>query len=296
MNRQRDWYTPFSWAMLALSFAISIGLGLATGNFSPMFVFFGALPLVLVHGARRYGWRGMTAFVLITMVLSTFWESLSVHTGFPFGNYHYIPQPQILGVTAFIPVAYVSLGYICWRAAAALLGGADERMRDWGTVFMQSAVAAVAMTVYDLATDAAASTVGGAWIWEQGGEAFGVPVSNFIGWWFCTFTFYLAFSLYLRATDAPVQAEAHERISLFQFVLLYLNLGLGVVLQYVLQPGGSATVTDQAGTVWNVADLQGSALLWVVFGMLVLAGLAGTRLFGIGWDTSVPPTEQPQAR
>lgn len=41
-----------------------------------------------LHGSRRYGLKGMIVFFVITWVVSNSLESLSIATGFPFGEYY----------------------------------------------------------------------------------------------------------------------------------------------------------------------------------------------------------------
>jgi uncharacterized membrane protein len=276
-----DWYVPFSWIMVGLSFLLSLIVCPLLGIAGPAMIFFSAVPLVLVHGYRRYGFKKNTIFIGLIVVLSTLWETLSIHTGFPFGHYHYTIQPQFLGgVPVVIPIAYIALSYICWHVANAILSEIDIRMNKAGTAFVMAILASVIMGVYDLATDSLASTVNNAWIWEQGGAFFGVPVSNYLGWMFCTFTFYILFSLLLTRKRAHERVVDSDRMSLLQFVLIYANLGLTVLIADFTRGGfGTGTVIDQAGTVWNRSAVGGSLSLIVIFGMFVLVFLALINLF-----------------
>ena len=81
------------WVICAAFALYTLGSGCVPGRVPPMvdgiavtaFVFMFAL----VHGAARYGWRGIFAFVVICLVVSNALENLSIVTGFPFGNYTY---------------------------------------------------------------------------------------------------------------------------------------------------------------------------------------------------------------
>ena len=268
--------------MVALSFLLSFIVNPVIFNGTKgSLIFLLALPLVLVHGIRRYGWKGMAFFVVVTYIISTFWESLSVHTGFPFGNYHYTTQHQILGVGTIIAPAYISLGYLSWQVANSILQEIDTRMNTKSSAILVSALAAIVMTVFDLSTDIGASTIAHSWIWEEGGAFFGVPFSNFTGWWFCTFTFYLVFSFYLKKNSSLIKQES-SKTPLFQLILIYINLGMTVVIGNILKLTGTGTVADATGTVWNVTDIGESSLLWAVFGMFVLAFIAIVNLYRIG--------------
>lgn len=278
-----NWFIPFSWIMVALSFVTSLIINPLLGVAGPPIVFFSAIPLVLVHGYRRYGLKNMTIFLVVTFVFSTLWETMSIHTGFPFGHYHYTMKPQFPGgVPILIPVAYISLSYICWHVANAILGEMDTKLNKISAAFVLATLASVVMTVYDLATDSMASTLNQSWIWERGGALFGVPVSNYLGWWFCTFTFYLTFSLILLRKKSQEEFVKSNRLSVLQFILIYGNLGITVFVAKLIGYFGPGVVIDQAGTSWNRGDLGGAMLLFVVFGMFVLVFLALINLFRIG--------------
>src|SRR5262245_56523184 len=48
-----------------------------------------AAAFALAHGARFYGWRGILAFVTITLLVGNVFENVGVSTGFPFGHYYF---------------------------------------------------------------------------------------------------------------------------------------------------------------------------------------------------------------
>lgn len=55
------------------------------------------------------------------------------------------------------------------------------------------------MTAWDLVIDPILSGPAvRAWVWEEGGPYFGIPVQNYIGWMLTTFTVYLLYRLYER--------------------------------------------------------------------------------------------------
>ena len=43
----------------------------------------------LIHGAARYGWRGIAVFFALCLGIGGFFEVLGVHTRFPFGPYYF---------------------------------------------------------------------------------------------------------------------------------------------------------------------------------------------------------------
>jgi putative membrane protein len=179
---------------------------------------------VLWHGSRRYAWRAIWVFVVAGLVISNILENLSIQTGFPFGHYHYTGDGKIFQVPWFIGPAYLATGYLAWIAATALL--ADVRRNSgWLTTIGTPIVGALAMTAWDLAMDPTMSTIKEAWIWENSGGFFGVPLVNFLGWTFTVYLFMQIFALYLRERGPAAQPE-HTTASDLQAVLLYAATSL----------------------------------------------------------------------
>src|ERR1700737_5506977 len=97
---------------------------------NPVFPLHIPLPLVLlipivfglVHGALRYKWSGILAFIVICLVVSNLLENISILTGFPFGHYHYTAGPKLLLVPLFIGPSYFATAYLAWMVATVLLG------------------------------------------------------------------------------------------------------------------------------------------------------------------------------
>ncbi|MGW3341712.1 carotenoid biosynthesis protein [Nonomuraea rubra] len=157
-----------------------------------MFVLLLSIPLAFIYGVRRYGAKALLLFFAVTFVVSNFFEKLSISTGFPCGHHHYTGSPKLIDVPIFIHPVYFGLGYLCRQVANVLLDEADTRL-SWraGTgrrvnVVALPMTAAAIMTMFDLGSDSIASTVNHLWIWERGGGVFGVPCTNYLGWWLVT--------------------------------------------------------------------------------------------------------------
>jgi putative membrane protein len=276
--------TAIQWTLVAAGLAITLLMplaGLGSG---------GAICLVLTvifaafHGIRRYGWRKFLTFFAVTYVVSTAYESLSIMTGFPFGHYYYTTGPQLFNVPIVVGVIYFGLAYISWLTASTLLDRADERL-DWrkrigrvNTVALPALAAAV-MTMFDVATDSQASTVAHTWIWQDGGGVFGVPYTNYLGWWLVTYTFFQIFALLLsRAqTRAANPCIAVTPGSLLQPVLLYAATGLSTILTFfTTTPGGTAI--DATGVTWSITALHETAMTISIFTAMTVAALAIAKI------------------
>jgi hypothetical protein len=106
---------------------------------------------------------------------------------------------------------------------------------------------------------------------------FGVPVSNFLGWYLGVYIFYQLFVLYLRRRSAilnPLPLRQWQMAVLFYSVCAAGNL----LLLLGAPPGGLAVVSDPSGARWNVRDIVGASALVSIFTMGAFALLAWVRL------------------
>ncbi|MDX6239368.1 MAG: hypothetical protein QOG10_4183 [Kribbellaceae bacterium] len=255
----------------------AISLGLIITSFIPgtrTLLILLQVAFALLHGARRYGWRAIGVFIAAGLVISNILENLSIQTGFPFGHYHYTGGGKIFQVPWFIGPAYLATGYLAWVVATVLLGDV-RRNSPWLTTIGTPVVAAFAMTAWDLSLDPSASTIHQAWIWQDGGGFFGVPLGNFLGWTFTVYLFVQVFALYLRSRG-PLPTAEPDRASDLQGVLLY---GLTTVSFFVtFFTGERKDVTDAVGNTWRTGDIYEASALVTVYGMFFFAVLALLRI------------------
>jgi putative membrane protein len=270
----RSHKTTTLWAVTAVVF-----LGLLVSAFVPGV----RLPLIvaqvgfaLLHGAQRYSWRAIGVFVAAGLVISNILENFSIQTGFPFGHYHYTGGSKIFQVPWFIGPAYLATGYLAWVVATVLLGDV-RRNSPWLTTIGTPIIGAFAMTAWDLALDPATSTINHAWIWENGGAFFGVPLVNFLGWTFTVYLFMQVFALYLRSRG-PLPAAQPDRTTAsdLQGVLLYAATAISFFPQFFT--GERTTVTDAVGATWRTGDIYETSVLLTVYGMFFIALLALLRI------------------
>jgi len=147
-----------------------------------------AAAFALVDGTRRYGLRGMLVFCGICVVVGNTIENLSVVTGFPFGHYYFadLMGPKLFHVPVLLGLAYIGMAYVSWRLGCLIVGSA------WREAMVATPLAAsCVMVAWDLAQDPVWSTALHGWVWRDGGPWFGVPVSNYLGWYGTVFTIYL---------------------------------------------------------------------------------------------------------
>src|SRR3982074_742811 len=199
MRNTKRWITIL-WVLVVL---LTVAR-LATTAFSPSLT----IPVVtatavfaLIHGALRSRWNGILAFLIICLVVSNILENTSILTGFPFGHYHYTSGPKLFLVPLFIGPSYFATAYLAWMVAIVLIGEI-RREGSWFTTVAVPVVASAVMVMWDLTFDPTASTIKHFWIWEQGGGYFGVPLTNYVGWFFTVYLFLQLFALFLRIRSA----------------------------------------------------------------------------------------------
>src|SRR5438128_12594646 len=64
--------------------AYAVGSRIIPGLITPLL-----FPFALIHGGRRYGWKTIGVFIVVTAIVSNILENSSILIGFPFGHYHY---------------------------------------------------------------------------------------------------------------------------------------------------------------------------------------------------------------
>lgn len=146
---------------------------------APAFLFVAALLTFYLTSPR---WRWQLPVVGIIGMAAEFTGS---KWGYPFGAYSYtgVLYPAVLGVPIAIGCAWLILfAYVqqvpgrfripaCWRAITC----------------------AVWMTTLDLLIDPLAAGPLGYWVWSDGGWYYGIPATNFAGWFIVSLLLFLIF-------------------------------------------------------------------------------------------------------
>jgi putative membrane protein len=231
----------------------------------------------LAHGSAVYGRKGIWMFVAFCLGFGTLAESASLRTGFPFGRYYFtdVMGPKFFQLPLLLALAYLGIGYVAWTVALLILGDTGKPIRG-ARLLALPLLATVIIAAWDLSMDPDWSTLDHAWIWRDGGGYFGVPVSNFFGWFFTAFFYYQAFALYCGANSIVTPPSKQHRFWL-PAILLYAACALGNLLILRL-PMAPPVVTDPAGKQWVTADVLGACALVSLLVMLPFALLAWLRL------------------
>jgi uncharacterized membrane protein len=275
MRNTKRWITIL-WVLVVL---LTVAR-LATTAFSPSLtipVVMATAVFALIHGALRYRWSGIVAFLIICLVVSNILENTSILTGFPFGHYHYTSGPKLFLVPFFIGPSYFATAYLAWMLAIVLIGDV-RREGTWFTTIAVPVIASAVMVMWDLTFDPTASTIKHFWIWEQGGGYFGVPFTNYVGWFFTVYVFLQLFALFLRFRSAADPESLPLPASYYaQAVISYGVVGVTAVISYIVF-SGNTLVTDAAGVAWQTRSITEAEATVSIFTMIFVSILSGVKL------------------
>ena len=274
MRNTKSW-TSILWVLVVL-LAVA---RLATTAFSPSLtipVVMAAAVFALIHGAVRYRWSGVLAFLVVCLVVSNILENTRILTDFPFGHYHYTSGPMLFLVPWFIGPSYFATAYLAWMVGVVLVGDVRREV-SWFPTVAVPVIGSAVMVMWDLTFDPTASTIKHFWIWEQGGGYFGVPLTNYVGWFFTVYVFLQLFALFLRLRRAGADSLPLPASYYAQAVASYAVIGVAAVLSYLVFTG-NRVVTDAAGVVWQTRSITEAEAAVSIFTMIFVSILAGVKM------------------
>lgn len=163
--------------------------------------------------------------LIVVAALGLGFELCGVRYGLPFGHYAYTGalQPTIYGVPLVMAFAWMTLVAYLKQSLGHLNVGA------WGGALL----AAVWMTTIDLLIDPLAANQLGYWRWVEAGRYYGIPASNFVGWFVCSLSVFALFrqrwppNLWHRLTGVSI-------ILFFAFIALSFHLYLPALIGFGL--------------------------------------------------------------
>ena len=149
----------------------------------------------------NFGLRTTLLFAVFTYLAALGCEWSSIHNGFPFGLYHYVEATRgreiwVFGVPFMDSLSFTFLGFASYTVALLLTSplyrrGWDLRVLDTRTLRRSPRVwlmAALFMVMVDMVVDPL-SVLGDRWFlgrifwYDPPGPHFGVPISNYLGWY-----------------------------------------------------------------------------------------------------------------
>lgn len=181
------------------------------------------LAAFLLAGARDLGLRRTLLFGTVVWPLAWVAEFASTRVGIPFGLFHYTGLTRgqelfIADVPFFDSLSFTFLAYAAFCLTRGVLAG---RAAPLG---MTALLAGFLMMMLDVVIDPAAVRgerwfLGHIFYYPEGGVYFGVPLSNFAGWWLVGTVGVTAYEACARLTGARGPGRVGAGIALYYAVL-----------------------------------------------------------------------------
>lgn len=184
---------------------------------------FAFLAVYLVAAVTHLGWRKTALFTAAGYLIAFVSEFSSINTGIPYGWYYYIDTTShrelwIAGVPFFDSLSYVFLSYCSYTAALLTLSPVKASRRNLVTLETRSLrgsfgvllLAALYQVFLDIIIDPVALQ-GSRWFlgqiygYREAGVHFGVPLSNYAGWFVVSVL--LVFALQRIDASGPTRGE-----------------------------------------------------------------------------------------
>lgn len=197
---------------------------ISEGNHLTLMTLLGVVAMsgcVLVSLAGRWSGRRIAGMAALVPGFCLIVEILGSATGFPFGHYQYSGDFsfQFHGVPLLIPLAWFMMIVPAWGVAAILLPSRAEG----GTVIDRvvfAGLSGLVMTAWDLLVDPQMVAFG-FWEWKNPSGYFGIPWTNFAGWWLTSFLT----TLMVNPRNLPL----FQLLVLYSLTFLFEVIGLGLI-------------------------------------------------------------------
>jgi putative membrane protein len=214
-------------------------LGLVGGYYMPL-----AFAFVTLQLYNSLKLRKTVVFIAVTWTFGLVSEWLGASYGLVFGHYYYNLTPFYFGsVPLMTPFSWVIIIYFSFGMTNLLFGcqkgfksGFRRHRLPMSLVVIPAILAsidAIAAMNLDLLLDpvSVAPEVAG-WVWIGGGPFFGVPISNFIGWFLVAFFAMFIFRAYCAAgnqvSPTLVSASFGAPLMYFVYLLIHSSLAIGI--------------------------------------------------------------------
>ena len=204
-----------------------------------VFVF---LAVYLFAAVSKMGWPKTLAFTLVAWAIAYAAEFSSTRTGFPFGLYVYVDATRdrelwLSNVPFFDSLSFTFLCYLGFTLAVFLYAPlvwvpgdfqvADTRaVRASGRVLVTGAFLTTLLDVVidPLTVRGERWFLGRIYYYPSGGLHFGVPLSNYAGWFLVAFATIAAFQALERGVAWPTTGVRHVAYGGLLEPLLYLGI------------------------------------------------------------------------
>jgi uncharacterized membrane protein len=244
----------FLYGLLTIYPIVSIAAGKAPSSIITPISTLAGFVFAMLHAGQREGWKRSLQLLAAVFAVSLLFESVGVATGLVYGPYHYTDKlgPLFLGLVPYlIPVAWFMMSYPSFVIADLLV---PSTWKHWQRILSVAAVGGLAMTAWDLVMDPI-MVASGHWVWDVNGAYHGIPLQNFLGWWFTVFTTYVLYQLISGRASKPVDRK-FDQIALLSYLITALGI---VIISLVTNAGELGLIGFFAMMPWFISG-------WVTLG------------------------------
>lgn len=215
-----------------LSYFISLSVLGLVGSLN----FFLNMAFILLHSSKALGKKNTVIFFVIAFIFGLFSEVLSVILGL----YHYTTSTFFFGMVPLeTPISWILIIYMSYLIAILFLfgfGGQKPKKTDnkWyfiGLIILISSISGFIAVNLDMILDPVSIAPGVAhWIYNGVGPYYGVPISNYVGWFEVTLLaifIYMCYEAYFSPGEdskGEIEAYSYLYIILLYFVYLLFNV------------------------------------------------------------------------
>lgn len=204
-----------------------------------VFAFFASY---LVAAVLHLGWRKTIWFTVAGYLIAFTSEVSSINNGFPYGWYYYIDTTRhdelwIAGVPFFDSLSYVFLTYCSYGTALLVVAPLKRIRRDLVSLethalrrsFSVLLLGSLFQVFLDIVTDPVALQgrrwfLGQIYGYREVGTHFGVPLSNYLGWWLVSALLVAALQLIDRFVKEPAKPAGVAKAPYRSFYAPFLYL------------------------------------------------------------------------
>ena len=258
---------------------VVIGIGGSNAAVLLPFLLISGGIFIFAHGAVRLGIKNLLLLIGIGMVVSLFYEALSIATGFPYSGYHYseILGPKLMGFPIIVMVGYGVLSYVFWTTAEALISQFNNKLSGANIVFVP-VLAAFLFTSWDYVFDPIMATINKAYIWDKYGSYYGTPFENYLGWYLATYTIFQIFALFIyRQKSLDVPAILKKKMYWYLPIIMYA--AIFIQLPILMSFAGNEQVTVASGQVFQTNDIYQAMTLVGIAAILFPAFIGFVNVF-----------------
>jgi putative membrane protein len=204
----------------------------------------GFLVLFLIAATRDLGTRRTVLYLGWALGIALVAELASTRVGFPFGLYHYTGLTRgqelfIAGVPFFDSLSFTFLAYAAYCLARRILAQRS------GSGSARAILTGFFMMMLDVVIDPAAVRgerwfLGHLFYYPDGGVYFGVPLSNFAGWWLVGGVGVAAYQACVRPIRPLEAGRENAGIALYYAVFLFNLAVTGWIGEWTLLAVGLA--------------------------------------------------------